>query len=479
MGAVKKDMLVFLFWGAYLTILTFLPSDRLTSLLALTLVATLIFFLVTIYIFTKKIYIWLHELVSRLKFSFDETEPKSESMYKWKDLLLCLEASLDRASLDFNDAKRELKEVRSKYETILDTQSDLVFTIDDFGYLTYCNQAFSDFMEMKGPEGDFFDTDFENDEKIAEILNTCDKDVLEEARQSNDGFQFVSTTSQYSGNNYIDWVVKHICSDGEGLTGSYLFVGRDITKECQVSEENRRLENLATIGKLAYTISHEMGQPMTTIKLVASNLELLAQQSEISDQDLRASVTQKGLKIKKQVERIDKIIRDLKLFSRGSIIFKPFDFFVAVTEMIESINIVQPCCLSINISQTSRPIIVLGSQVLFQQAAANVVENSIYALSKNNYTNPKLVIEASLSADEQVAMLSITDNAGGCSDETLKNMTKPFYTTKKAGDGSGIGMALCSSIIEKMNGKLECRNLEGGFQVTLSVPVAVEDTVHI
>jgi signal transduction histidine kinase len=100
-----------------------------------------------------------------------------------------------------------------------------------------------------------------------------------------------------------------------------------------------------------------------------------------------------------------------------------------------------------------------------QQAILNVLLNAIQALSKGG------TIEICLDDNPKYAVLVVEDNGGGIPKKNLKEVTKPFFSTKK--HGSGLGMSIVNTIVQEHGGKLEIESTLGsGTRVLVSIPLA-------
>lgn len=270
--------------------------------------------------------------------------------------------------------------------------------------------------------------------------------------------------------HYIDWVIKYASSENVNKSdGRYLFVGRDITNEYLVNKKNQRLEGLAAIGKIAHFISHEINQPVSTIRLANANLELLLEQ-QCGGCHRNELIAPKIQKIGCQTERIEKIVANLKLFGRGQEAFKDFELCATLDSVFDGFESSGIDFLDIRLERTDHPVIVGGVEVLFQQVVQNIISNAIYAVDQKSADAPKILIVSEIKPHEKVVELRISDNGGGCPPEELNTLSDIFYTTKPLGEGSGIGLSLCLSVVEKMGGKLKLRNISGGMEVTMVLP---------
>jgi signal transduction histidine kinase len=124
---------------------------------------------------------------------------------------------------------------------------------------------------------------------------------------------------------------------------------------------------------------------------------------------------------------------------------------------------------------------VLCDATSIQQILMNLINNAAYAMDFKGLLNISLT-----RADNPVlkgetyygewAILKITDNGSGMSEETQSRVFEPFFTTKKVGEGTGLGLSTVLGIIENHNGFIDFKSLPGqGTTFTVILPVLKRD----
>ena len=105
----------------------------------------------------------------------------------------------------------------------------------------------------------------------------------------------------------------------------------------------------------------------------------------------------------------------------------------------------------------------------FSQVLLNILISAKDAFVSRGTAEPLLTI--GLQREEGKAVLTITDNAGGIPDEIIEKIFEPYFTTKGPEQGTGVGLFMCKTIIEKnMNGTLSARNVADGAQFRVEMP---------
>jgi two-component system, NtrC family, sensor kinase len=221
-------------------------------------------------------------------------------------------------------------------------------------------------------------------------------------------------------------------------------------------------EKLASVGRLAAGVAHEIGNPLSAI---LGLVELL--RTGAADETQSAEFM---ARIEAETERIHRIIRDLLDFSRrdaeGEAPGQTADLRQVVAD---AVNLVRPQKESkdvdIQVVVAEQVTRVIGAPHRLTQVLLNLLLNSVDALHGRGAVR----IEARLDEDGQ-CLLSVSDDGPGLPEVVQGRLFEPFTTTKPPGQGTGLGLAVCHALIEGMGGTISAGNLpEGGarFEVRL------------
>ncbi|WP_296762453.1 ATP-binding protein [Sediminimonas sp.] len=222
---------------------------------------------------------------------------------------------------------------------------------------------------------------------------------------------------------------------------------------------------LAVLGEMSAAVSHELNQPLAAMKTYLAGARLLVQRNR-ADEALSAFQ-----RIDDLIGRMGAITRQLKSYARkGGDVFEPVDLRDAVAA---SLSMMEPQLKqrSVRISRAlpAHPVRVMGDRVRIEQVLVNLLRNALDAT--HGEAEPQIDI---ILAAGETASLSVRDNGPGIAD--LESLFEPFYTTKKPGDGVGLGLAISSGIVADMGGRLIARNAEGGGAVfEMQLPILTDD----
>ncbi|WP_372751496.1 ABC transporter substrate binding protein [Labilibaculum sp.] len=228
-------------------------------------------------------------------------------------------------------------------------------------------------------------------------------------------------------------------------------------------EESSRL---ASIGVMAAGITHEINQPLNSIKITADSV--LFWQKRNPGQ-LPEMFTRKIQTISEGTTRIDSIIKHMRTFWE-----KPHVTEEEVVDMIEgvtrSLSLVkrQVYDHSIEIvdSLPDKPVNVRANYIQFEQIVVNLIVNAIHSLDKVHKENKK--IELNVYQDSKHGVLEIHDNGTGIEDNIREKIYDPLFTTRAHESGSGLGMAIVKTFIDRFQGEIsDYNNDEGGASFVL------------
>lgn len=224
-------------------------------------------------------------------------------------------------------------------------------------------------------------------------------------------------------------------------------------------------EKLASLGKLAAGVAHEINNPLGGI-LIYSHLML-------EDTDKNSPHYENLKKIVKETSRCKDIVKGLLEFARPK---EPEMSLISINDIAEkSLSIMERQALFQNIKikktyTSDLPKIVADSAQL-QQVFMNVIINAAEAMEGNGI----LALSTSLSRDGTCIEVKFSDTGHGIMEEDKKRLFEPFFTTKEVGKGTGLGLAISYSIIQKHHGTIEVKSELGkGSTFTVKLPLKEE-----
>ena len=230
-------------------------------------------------------------------------------------------------------------------------------------------------------------------------------------------------------------------------------------KTAEITRQMRKLElseRLATLGKVASGIAHEINNPLSIILNRIECMEADAAQSNLPEE-----VTRDLLTIRSQAERISRVTRSILTFSRGTVsMLKPLDLNCVARTCVNMAG-ERVAALSVRIDAELAPELppVMGDRDRLETVLLNVLNNAIDAVSACGNHGVVTVRTAwmQLNGDEWVRV-TVSDNGPGVPATIVDRIFDPFFTTKPAGQGTGLGLFLSYGIVSDHRGRIEVRN---------------------
>jgi len=227
----------------------------------------------------------------------------------------------------------------------------------------------------------------------------------------------------------------------------------------QAQERLIRSERLASVGRLAAGLAHEVGNPITAM----IGLEELLLEGGLSAEEQQDFLR----RIHRETERINRILRDLLDFARptssnkGDESEEPGDVATSISETLSLVH-PQKSFKSLTIEthlDDNLPLVGLSRPKLVQ-VLLNLLLNAADALSAQRSANT-IVITA--TSNHGGVLIAVADNGPGVALTVRSQLFEPFVTTKEVGMGTGLGLAVCRGLVESVGGsiKLETQTQPG------------------
>lgn len=218
---------------------------------------------------------------------------------------------------------------------------------------------------------------------------------------------------------------------------------------------------LAALGQMSAGINHEFNQPLAAIRSYADNGTQFLEKGRL--EETRWNLEQ----IAELTERMAQIGNQLKLFARKS---SGQMTVVPLHGVIDgALEILGPAIkksgTTVRVRITPQDLEVKANSLLLQQVLVNVISNGIHAMEGRQ--EKEISIDA--KQEHELVPIIIEDSGNGIPEEHLPHIFEPFYTTKKSGQGLGLGLTISDRILLDMNGTITAVNTPNGacFIITL------------
>jgi len=334
------------------------------------------------------------------------------------------------------DRTRDLSKSEKKFRTFFENSKDIVYFSDLQGNITDINSSGLDLLGADASERTINFHDL-----------FADPAVLDRYLSGLQTRGFVSDLDvQCAGR---DGVTRHILLSGNasyGPTGEiigYEGIGKDMTRLQTITEQLINHEKMATVGKMAAGVAHEINTPLGIIlgysQLIMEDFE------EGSEPHTTMQV------IERQTKVCRRIVADLLKFSRQAESQKTS---LDINEIIKDVLAVTEHSLNINnievVRKFSEPLPpITGDAEKLHQVFINLFNNAQYAMAEGGY------ITIVTSREEGQVKISIIDTGVGIGENIKNKIFDPFFTTKEVGEGTGLGLSVTYGIIQEHDGTIE------------------------
>jgi PAS domain S-box-containing protein len=373
---------------------------------------------------------------------------------------------------DRKQAEEALDRERRFLRQVIDTAPNFIFAKDREGRFTLANRAVADAYgttveDLVGKT----DADFNPNKEEVESFRRLDLEVMDMVKE-----RFIPEERLTDAHGNVHWLqtVKRPIIERDRSVQQILGASTDITQrkqtEIQLQEQRAELAHVArisTMGELSASLAHELNQPLTAI-LSNAQAALRFIGSKPADLEEVREILQD---IVKDNSRAGEVIRRMRaLVKKEPLEFTSLDLANLIRDVVVLVHsdaILQHVTIALEFDENLPP--VRGDRVQLQQVVLNLLLNAFDAMKER----PASAREVKLQSERNGAGLiqvAISDRGSGLTSDKLDQIFKPFYTTK--GDGLGMGLSICRSIIEAHGGQLWAENNpHGGATFYFTVPV--------
>ena len=256
----------------------------------------------------------------------------------------------------------------------------------------------------------------------------------------------------------VDVYIRALCPTGAGGgdSAAALVAVEDVSARVSMERRLAASERLAAVGKLAATVAHELNNPLDGVLRYVG----LAERDAGEDQREYLRRARTGLL------RMAGIIRDLLDQTRAG---RTGGARTSIGKLIEeAADVMQPRARAIGVAivcgLVEEASIPVGAELF--QVFCNVMKNALDAMPDGG------LLRICLRREASDIVVTFADTGVGLGAQDARRMFQPFYTTKPAGQGSGLGLAVCREILSQCGGSIAAApGPEGGAIVTIRVPV--------
>jgi PAS domain S-box-containing protein len=261
--------------------------------------------------------------------------------------------------------------------------------------------------------------------------------------------------------------IKSIRCEWEGKTAVLAFA-RDVTARKALAQKLVEADRLTALGTLAAGVAHEINNPLTYAQLSLQRVERTLAVAGL-DPELQRTIQDQLASAQHGITRVATITSSLRTFARADEAPPGPTDVIAVVERALGMVANDLRHRAQLVRQVEAVPTVIANASRLEQVIVNLILNALQALGPDQAA-AQITISIALAGD--LVSIRVTDNGCGIPSSLHARVFDPFFTTKPIGEGMGLGLAVCKSIVDGFGGALELASTEGvGTSVTVKLRV--------
>ncbi len=262
--------------------------------------------------------------------------------------------------------------------------------------------------------------------------------------------------------------------DPDGHAVGIVGVVRDISERKQAEEERKRLEQqlqlagrLAAVGELAAGVAHELNNPLAAVQAFAQLLSDKDDLEETAKSDVET--------IYREAQRATRITANLLRFARRS---RPEKRLVSLNEAVEKSLELHAYRMNVNNIEVVTELepdlpMTMADSDQMHQVFVNIITNAEQAMTEA-HGKGRLSVKTQKAC--KMIQITFTDSGPGISEDNMKSIFDPFFTSKDVGKGTGLGLSICYGIVQEHGGYIYANSKPGeGTTFTVEIPIVSEE----
>lgn len=341
----------------------------------------------------------------------------------------------------------ELENSRNELQIIFDGISEFMVVVNSDKNILKINKGFADYLGIS--KNDTEGKDCES--YIGRFCNDCKKCLIDEALINKKNIKKESKV----GNEVYEVNFQPLKDTNNTLLITIKNVTLDKINRNQLLQTNKMI----AVGQLAAGMAHEIRNPLGIIRTQSYLIRINDKIDEAVNKSLNF--------IDNAVDRASKIIDNILNFSRLSSSGKKS---VNINQMIQKLiemhnDVIHKNNISVKIEGNIKEELQLNHESL-EHILINLISNSIDAMERGGMLHIKTDVE------NDNIVITCEDNGCGINENDINNIFNPFFTTKELGKGTGLGLFIVYSEVEKLNGKIDVKSKFGdGTKFTITIPL--------
>lgn len=348
----------------------------------------------------------------------------------------------------------ELKASEARCQLVVDHAKIVIWEsdrdMDQFSYVTASSQALLGFNEQQWREPGFWARQIcKSDQQTA--ISACRK-AAEIGKDYRQEYRMVRSDGETI---WVEHVAKVISDRNQvvGLRGALV----DITDRKLLEGQYLQAQKMEAVGTLTGGIAHDFNNLLTVIVANLENAKHATRQVSAESESIVESVNDALA----AAERAAATVRQLLAFSRrDNSDKKPTDCNQVVQSAARLLSQAMDSSIRIDVNLCQDLPFVKGNESQLEHVVVNLCNNSRDAMPAGGAIQLSTFVRSN-DHGEPMVVLSVRDKGTGMNEETRARMFEPFYTTKGADHGTGLGLAMCYAVVKQHAGDIHCESQLG------------------
>jgi two-component system C4-dicarboxylate transport sensor histidine kinase DctB len=225
---------------------------------------------------------------------------------------------------------------------------------------------------------------------------------------------------------------------------------------------------MAVLGQMAAGITHELNQPLTALRTMSDNAQVLIERGRVDDAKGNLAT------ISQLVARMGALTGQLRQFARkadASVSAVPVAAAITSALFLVERRVEQER-VQFRMTMREQQVLALCDSNRLEQVLVNLFTNALDAMADSAERHLTVTVERKA----QQALITVTDTGPGIPEQVRGHLFEPFFTTKPQGKGLGLGLAISEQIVREFGGELRAEAVAVGACFVIALPLAQQET---
>ena len=352
---------------------------------------------------------------------------------------------------NFHLVQRTLNQMKSYIHYVVESMANGLISLDSKGAVTTMNRAAQELVGVS-----------ESESKSLEIDNLFPEHAVEIRKVLEHNHTILNKEIFYQHPNGsaipVNLSATQVKDEGGAKLGVVVLLN-DMREMVELQERAKRAEHLASIGRMAATVAHEIRNPLSSIRGFAQFFANLFKE--------KTEERTYALTMMKESNRLNRVVSELLDYARPlELKVEPTSVETLFLDIVRRLELEKSdSCIEVIQEIPSDMLEVQLDNDRILQVLLNLTQNSIDAMPNGG----KLILSAVWVAERKCIQIGVQDTGEGIPQADLPRLFEPFFTTKTR--GAGLGLAVVRKIVDAHDGEVEVRSEEDvGTEVILTLP---------